>query len=64
MNDREKKMVRELNHPLYTVEFLQEWLERKDNVLVNAPAALQAMGAKGFYEAIRKMVGHNTDTPI
>lgn len=57
-------MVRELNHPLYTVEFLQEWLERKDNVLINAPAALQAMGAKGFYEAIRKMVEHNMNAPI
>ena len=56
MTDREKEVVRELNHPLYTVDFLEEWKDRKDNVFTNAPAALQAMGAHGFYEAVKQMV--------
>lgn len=55
MTDREKAIVRELNHPLYTVEFLEEWKDRDDNVVVNAPTALQAMGANGYYEAIRRI---------
>ncbi|MBO5094930.1 MAG: hypothetical protein J6C33_11335 [Lachnospiraceae bacterium] len=55
MTDREKEIVRKLNHSLYTVEFLEEWIARNDNVFVNAPAALQAMGAKGFYEAVKAM---------
>lgn len=55
MTDREKQIVKQLNHPLYTVEFLEEWKKRNDNVLTNAPAALQAMGAKGFYEAVHQM---------
>ena len=55
MTDREKEILRELNHPLYTVEFLEEWKDREDNVFANAPAALQAMGANGFYAAVRQM---------
>ena len=55
MTDKEKKVVREINHPLYTVEFLEEWINRNDNVFINAPAALQAMGAKGFYAAVEML---------
>lgn len=55
MTDKEKEIVKKLNHPLYTVEFLEEWKDREDNVFVNAPAALQAMGAKGYYEAVKQM---------
>lgn len=55
MIDKEKEIVRELNHPLYTVEFLDKWLNRNDNVFINAPAALQTMGAKGFYDAVKQM---------
>jgi hypothetical protein len=35
------------------VEFLKEWVNRNDNVFINAPAALQAMGASGFFAAVR-----------
>lgn len=55
MTDREKQIVKQLNHPLYTVDFLEEWKKRNDDVFVNAPAALQAMGANGFYAAVRQM---------
>lgn len=53
MTEKEKEVIRKINHSLYTVEFLEEWINRNDNVLVNAPAALQAMGANGFYEAVK-----------
>lgn len=53
LSEDEKKFIEELNHPIYTAEWVEEWINRKDNVLVNAPAALQAMGARGFYEAVR-----------
>ena len=52
MTDKEKKIVRGLNHPLYNVKYLEEWKDREDNVFINAPAALQSMGAKGFYDAV------------
>lgn len=55
MTLKEREIVERLNHPLYTTSFLEEWIERKDNVFVNAPAALQAMGAKGFYEAVKQI---------
>lgn len=55
MTDKEKEVVKELNHPLYTVEFLEEWKGREDNVFVNALSALQAMGANGFYEAVKRI---------
>lgn len=52
MTDTEKRVVREIGHPIYTVEYLEEWINRNENVFINAPAALLAMGAKGFYEAV------------
>lgn len=55
MTEREKEIVTELNHELYTVEYLEHWLNRNDSVALNASAALQAMGAHGFYEAVKRM---------
>ena len=55
MTEREKEIVRKLAHPLYTVEFLEKWINRNDSVFVNAPSALQACSAKGFYEAVKLM---------
>lgn len=55
MTEREKEIVTELNHELYTVEYLEHWLNRNDSVVLNASAALQAMGAHGFYEAVKRM---------
>lgn len=55
MTDREKKVVTELDHELYTVEYLEHWLNRNDSIALNPSAALQTMGAQGFYEAIRLM---------
>lgn len=55
MTEQEKKIIDELNHPLYTSEFVEEWANRNDNVFTNAPAALQAMGAKGFLTAVEIM---------
>lgn len=60
MTDREKEVVREINHPLYTVEFLEQWINRNDNVFTNAIAALQAMGAKGFYAAVEMLAKRGT----
>lgn len=55
MTDKEKEIVKEIGDPLYTVEFLEEWINRNDSVFINAPAALQAMGAKGFYTAVKQL---------
>ena len=55
MTAKEREIVERLNHPVYTTDFLGEWIHRKDNVFINAPAALQAMGAKGFYEAVKQI---------
>ena len=55
MTAKEREIVERLNHPVYTTDFLEEWIQGKDNVFINAPAALQAMGAKGFYEAVKQI---------
>lgn len=39
----------------YTVDYLEAWINRNDNVETNAVAALSAMGVKGFYRAVRLM---------
>ena len=51
----EKEVIQKLNHPVYTVEFLTEWINRNDAISVNALSALQAMGAKGYYQAVQQM---------
>lgn len=53
LTDREKAIVQKLNDGLFTVEYLEEWINRTDNVIVNVPAALAAVEAKGFYRAIQ-----------
>lgn len=55
LSDEEKAIVERLGHGLYTVDFLEEWINRKDNVFCNAPAALQACSAYGFYQAVKAM---------
>jgi hypothetical protein len=56
LSGAERTVITGLGHPLYTAEFLEEWINRDDLVFINAPAALQASAAKGFYEAVKKMV--------
>ena len=51
----EKKLVEELGDSTYTVDYLEAWINRNDSVEINAVAALSAMGAKGFYRAVRLM---------
>ena len=55
MTDKEKTIVEKLNDPVYTVDYLETWLNRNDNVFINAPAALQEMGVKGFYTAVQRI---------
>lgn len=55
MTEIEKRIIRALGDPLYTQEFLAEWVDRNDNVFINAPAALQVMAAKGYYQAVQRM---------
>ncbi len=59
LTDNEKAIVIRLNHPFYTIDFLEEWVNRNDDVYVNAPAALQACTACGFYQAIKAMAQNN-----
>lgn len=55
ITDKQKEIINQLNHSLYTADFLLEWINCEESVFINAPAALQAMGAKGYYEAVRQM---------
>lgn len=56
LTQEERDIITELNHSLYTVDYIQNWINRDDNVFTNAPSALSAMGAKGYYEAVKMMV--------
>ncbi len=55
LTEKQKVIIKSLGHSLYTEEFLAEWLNRNDNVEINVVAALQAMGAKGFFEAVKQL---------
>jgi len=55
----EKEIVEVLNDQVYTVPYLEERINRNDNVTINAVAALTAMGAKGYYKAVQHMSEKN-----
>lgn len=56
LTDRERQVIKKLDHGLYTVEFVDEWLSREsENVFMNAPASLQRMGVEGFMSAVRSL---------
>lgn len=55
LTELEKQIITELGDLLYTVEFVESWINREDNVLANPIAALQAMGANGYYQAVKLM---------
>ena len=56
LTSKEKAIVKNLNSALYTVQYLEEWINNSDDVFSNAVGALTAMGAKGFYDAIQLQV--------
>jgi hypothetical protein len=55
LSETEREIIVGLGHSLYTVDFIQEWINRNDTVFSNAVAALQASMAHGFYEAVKAM---------
>lgn len=50
---KQKLIIEELNHPIYTLDYIEEWYNRKDDVTANAVAALIEMGVSGFMDAVR-----------
>lgn len=38
ITEKQEAIIRRLNDPLYTVEFLKEWVNRNDNVFINQRA--------------------------
>ena len=60
LTNEEKGLIDILGHgTIYSSEYIEEWINRKDDVQVNVIAALSAMGAKGFYDCIRCCVRQN-----
>ena len=51
----EKELIDELDHPIYSVGYIEEWINRHDTVDINALAALMCMGVVGYYEAVKRM---------
>lgn len=57
LTDAEKDAIQRIGDKLYTVDFVEEWLDRPaENVFTNAPAALQQMAVAGFMTAVRRLV--------
>lgn len=62
LTEEQKEVIQKLNHSLYTVEYLQEWINRDDNVITNAPAALQAAAASGYLAAVDAILDRKSGT--
>lgn len=59
LSEVEKEVVKTLNHPIVTVKFLEEWLNRTETNYdgKNAIAADMAAMASGYYAAVQQIVG-------
>lgn len=56
LSQAEKDLINCMNHPMYTVSFIESWLNRPPaNVYSNAPTALQQCIVEGFMEAVKTM---------
>lgn len=60
LTEEQKEVIQKLNHPLYTVEYLQaqEWVDfdRNDNIFVNTPMAFKATAASGYLAAVDSII--------
>ena len=61
LTERQKQIIKKLNHPIYDAEFVESWINRKDNVFINTPAALQACCVKGFFDAVKCIEKNDLD---
>lgn len=61
LTEHEKQIINELDHPLYTVDFIESWINRKPDILINTVATLQVMGVQGYYEAVHQMAAHQEE---
>lgn len=55
LTPRQEAIIGHLNHPVYTAKYISEWLGRKDDIAVNAPAALIEAGVHAYYEAVVRL---------
>lgn len=54
LSETQKKIIRQLNHKIYTIEFVQKNINRNPSTFVqfNSHEALLAANVKGFYDAV------------
>ena len=55
LTELEKQIIDVLDHPVYTVEFIENRINGQIDILTNAVASLQLMGVIGYYEAVHRM---------
>lgn len=65
MTPTERSIITQLKHPLYTVEFIEEWANKYSDTDVDLGKleALQCMAARGYLDAIR-LVAERVDSDV
>lgn len=57
LTEDEKAVIQRLGDKLYTVDFVESWIDRpSENVFTNAIEALQQMAVEGFMAAVKRLV--------
>ena len=55
LTELEKQIIDVLDHPVYTVEFIENRINGQIDILTNPVASLRLMGVIGYYEAVHQM---------
>ena len=56
LTEEEVEIIKELGDPLYTPNFIEDFINDKSTVMINPVNALQAMGCHGYLRAVQNNV--------
>ena len=55
LNERQLRIVRKMNHPLFTVEYIEDWINRNPDWFVGLGPRMFHTRVMGFMDAVRCM---------
>ena len=56
LTEGEIEIIKELGDPLYTPNFIEDFINDKSTVMINPVNALQAMGCHGYLRAVQNLL--------
>ncbi|MCR0316614.1 hypothetical protein MKA27_19690 [[Clostridium] innocuum] len=59
LTERETELINKIGHPVYTTDYIDYWGNVRAKVNKKPQECLLAMGAIGYYQAIKSLIDKN-----